>query len=233
MSDASTTTTTITPPAATTTPAPQPNTPEARTLDGTLKDQTAPLDSQTTDKKLDTTPETKADDKPVVPDTYTDFKVPEGFTLNKDSIAAALPVFKELGLTQDQAQKLVDLQTARETELAKAGQGDYALMREGWRKDTLANPELSAGGKIKPDVLATIGRAIDGLNNPKLAASFRQAMDSSGIGDHPAFVETFYQMAKQNTEGRPVSAGGPSPLGQTAPNSKPASVAAAMYPNLK
>jgi hypothetical protein len=216
--------------------------------DGTLKDQTQPLTSQTetktepttktetetkTEPKVETKVEPKAGDKPVVPETYADFKVPEGFTLNKEALDAAVPIFKELGLTQDQAQKLVDIQTKREAELAKSGQGDYVAMRKGWRDEVLADTSLSAGGKVKPEVLQTIGRAIDGINNPKLAAEFRQVMDTTGVGDNPAFVRAFFAMAQQLTEGRPVQGAGPSPGGQTAPDAKPKSIANAMYPNLK
>jgi hypothetical protein len=168
-----------------------------------------------------------------VPETYADFTVPEGMAINKEALEAALPVFKKLGLTQDQAQELVNVQTAREATLAKAGQGDYASMREGWRKDVLADTSLSAGGKVKPEVLQTIGRAIDGIGDPKLAADFRQVMDTTGVGDNPAFVRTLFKMASQLTEGRPVAAGGPSVHGQTAPGAKPTSIANAMYPNLK
>ena len=217
-------------------------------MDGTLKDQTQLLTSQTETKtepstKTDVEPkvETKAEPKvePVkvnaegVPEKYTDFKTPEGFTLNKDAVEAALPVFKELGLNQDQAQKLVDLQTKREAELKKSGQGDYTTMRKEWRDTVLADTTLSAGGKIKPEVLQTIGRAVDGLGDTKLAGEFRQVMDTTGVGDNPAFVRAFFKLAQQVTEGRPVSGKGPSAEGQKAPDAKPQSIASAMYPNLK
>lgn len=186
-----------------------------------------------TEPKVEPKVELKADGKPTVPEKYADFKAPEGTAINKEAMEAALPVFKELGLTQEQAQKLVDVQLKREAELLKGGANGYATMREGWRKDVLADTSLSAGGKVKPEVLQTIGRAIDGINDPKLAGEFRQVMDTTGVGDNPAFVRAFYKLAQQVTEGRPVQGGGPSPKGQEAPNSKPASIASALYPNLK
>jgi hypothetical protein len=210
-----------------------------------LKDQTQPLTSQTepktepsTETKVEPkveakTEPTKEGDKSTVPEKYADFKVPEGFTLNKDALEAALPIFKELGLSQDEAQKLVDIQTAREAALAKSNQGDYASMRKGWRDEVLADSTLSAGGKVKPEILQTIGRAIEGLGDPKLAGDFRQVMDTTGVGDNPAFFRAFYKLAQQVTEGRPVQGKGPSELGQKAPDAKPTSIANAMYPNLK
>ena len=44
------------------------------------------------------------------PDEYADFSMPEGIQLDETMLAEALPVFKELELTQTQAQKLVDFQ---------------------------------------------------------------------------------------------------------------------------
>lgn len=208
-----------------------------------MRDQTQPL---TTPTKTETPPVTETkpavetkptETKPVeagkVPETYADFAVPEGMTLNKEAVAEALPLFKELGLTQEQAQKLVDVQTKREAALAKSNQGDYASMREGWRKEVLSDTSLSAGGKVKPEVLQTIGRAIDGLGDPKLSGEFRQVMDTTGVGDNPAFVRALFKLASQVTEGRPVAAGGPSVHGQKAPGEAPKSIASAMYPNLK
>jgi len=46
----------------------------------------------------------------VIPDVYADFKVPEGMEVDKSLLNEALPVFKEMKLSQEEAQKLVDLQ---------------------------------------------------------------------------------------------------------------------------
>src|SRR6185437_10360924 len=89
-------------PTTETTP-PLPNSPEARTPDGTLKDtiSTAPT-PETTPSESVTEPKT---DGP--PESY-DFKAPEGKELNSKFLDRATPVFKELGLSQANAQKLVD-----------------------------------------------------------------------------------------------------------------------------
>ena len=234
MSDASSTTTTTTPP-----PAPLPNTAEARTPDGTLKDVQTPASTET---KPTTTPETKpsTETKPEVkaepgkaPDKYADFKAPEGVTLNKDAIDAAVPIFKELGLSQDQAQKLVELQAKREVDAAKAPQDAYTAMRNGWKSEVLANSELSTGGKLKPEVSETIGRAIASMGDTKVQDAFRQGMDLYGWGDNPAVVQGLYALGKLVTEGRPVQAGGPASTGQQQPGTTTKPTAAkALFPNL-
>lgn len=188
-------------------------------------------ETKPTTTETKSTTEAKAETKPTVPETYADFKAPEGLTLNKEAIAEALPVFKELGLTQEQAQRLVEIQAKRDSATAKGPQDAYQTMRADWVKDTLANPELATGGKLKPEVSQTISRGIDSMGADK-AAKFREIVNTTGIGDHPDFVAAIYEMAKSVTEGRPVQGGGPSTHGQQAPGitARP-SVAKALYPN--
>lgn len=226
--------------AETTTPPPteaaQPNTPEARTPDGTLKDQTpaAQSDSTTTltpelKTEGETKPETKTDNG--APETYTDFKAPEGVTLSKDMIAEAAPIFKELGLNQDQAQKLIDFAAKNQIGTAEAGKAAYETMREGWRNDVLKDTTLATGNDLKPEVRQAIGRAVDALG-AELGPQFRQVLDMTGVGDHPVMVKAMYEMSKFITEGRPTSGKGPSPAGQASPSAPAKSLASAMFPNL-
>lgn len=165
--------------------------------------------------------------KPVVPDTYTDFTLPEGFTLDDATKTEMAATFKELGLTQEGAQKLVDLHTKR---LAASIEGQSAAamqMRNDWKNDAVKNPTIGTGTAIKPEVLQTIGRAIEGLG-PTLAPKFREAMNISGVGNNPAFIEAFYALARERTEGRPLAA--PKPAAVSDP-SRPQSKAHALYPN--
>lgn len=184
-----------------------------------------------TDKKSDD----KAKDATKAPEAYTEFKAPEGTTLDPKAIEAATPIFKELGLTQEAAQKLVNLQAAREADVAKAPKATYDALRQTWRSEVTADKDISAysvDGKSGIDaVKVDIGRALATLD-PKLASDFRQAMDLTGAGDNPAFVKAFWRLSQSVVEGRPVSGRGPSPLGQKAPGAKPPSAAQALYPNL-
>ena len=173
--------------------------------------------------------ETKAEEKAGAPEKYADFKAPEGITLDAKAIEAATPLFKEAGLTQDQAQKFVDFYAAKQVESAQAPYDMYAQMREGWQKEVKADPEI--GGKL-PQVKETVSRALDTLGDATLAKNFREAMDLTGAGDHPAFVKTIYKLAQMVTEGRHVAGSGPSALGQRAPGAAPPSIAQAIYPKL-
>jgi len=48
-------------------------------------------------------------EKPVVPEQYADFQLPDGFQLDKAALEEFMPLAKELGMTQDAAQKAISL----------------------------------------------------------------------------------------------------------------------------
>lgn len=171
-------------------------------------------------------------DKPApagAPEKYEAFKLPEGFTLNEAVAGEATAMFKEWGLTQDQAQKAIDFYTAKQAETAKAPLDAYANLRKEWRDAVKADPDI---GPQVDKVRTTISRAIDSIGKPELATAFREAMDLTGAGDNPAFIKVFHELAQRVTEGGHVSGRGPSAHGQQAPGSRPATAASALYPNL-
>lgn len=166
-----------------------------------------------------------------VPEKY-EFKAPEGFEIDPKTVDEITPIFKELGLPQAGAQKLVDFYAAKLKETAEAPYKAYTDMRDGWRKENIANPELGDGkDNLRPEVRKATSDLINSLG-PDLASKFREAMDLTGAGDHPAFVKAFTQFAKRFGEGSAVRGSGPSPAGQTAPHAPPPSAAKALYPNL-
>jgi hypothetical protein len=213
------------------TPSPQPNAPEARNPDGSLKDQITTQPVTTPETKPESSTPTPKDGTSIVPETY-EFTPPEGYQLNSELIEKATPIFKELGLTQEQAQKLVSFQAEQQLAAANAPQEAYNTMRENWRKEVFADKSLASGDKLLPEVSAGIAKAIESLG-PEIAKPFREIMDLSGVGDNPAFVRAMFKFSQAFTEGTHVTGKGPAPTGQTAPDAKPVSIANAMYPNLK
>lgn len=230
----------------TATPAPLTNSAEARTETGELKDQSTVTTAQTENTTSTPTSETKPADQPdgskpaaegdktdnktpAVPDKY-EFKAPEGLTFDPKAIEAATPIFKELGLTQDAAQKLVEFAAKREADLTKTNLDTAEKMRSDWRNEIKADKEI--GGKL-PEVQAIFSKAVDATLGPDLGKEFKAALDLTGAGDHPAIVKGLYKWAQSVTEGTHVSGNGPSKHGQSSNgrDQRP-SPAAAMYPNL-
>lgn len=164
----------------------------------------------------------KKEEKPAegAPEKYEEFKAPEGFELDKEALEKASTVFKELGLNQAQAQKLVDHYGTLSKEAAEAPFKAWAELNEGWQKEVFADKEIGTGTNVKPEVKLAISRALDGLGDPALAQSFKETMDLTGAGNHPAFVKAFYRLAQQVNEGKHVAGNRPSEHGQSATGSK-------------
>lgn len=186
-----------------------------------------PETTSTTEPKSEV--DKKPEEKTSAPEKY-EFKAPEGFELSEATVTEASTLFKELDLTNDQAQKLVDFQAKLAKESAEAPYRAYDTMREGWQNEVKADKEI---GHILPKVKETIGRALDTIGSPELVTEFKNAMNITGAGDHPAFVKAFYKLATAVVEGRHVSGSGPSKHGQTqSGTAERPSAAVAMYPNL-
>ena len=168
-----------------------------------------------------------------VPEKY-EFKAPEGGTLDEKAIAEVTPIFKELGLTQEQATKLFDIAAKRDLAAAEAGRKAFDEMRAGWRGDIVKDPALGDGKDgLRPEVRANIDKAVQAIGDAKQVSAFKAAMDQTGVGDHPAFVAAFNTLGKLLSEGTLVKGGNPATTGQTAPGAavRP-SPAQAMYPKL-
>jgi hypothetical protein len=112
-------------------------------------------------------------------------------------------------------------------------------MRNDWQAKVRSDPDLAKAvdkdsGKTGLDaVKLDIGRALSALGDPALAQDFKDAMNLTGAGDHPAFVKALWKLSSFVTEGKHVAGSGPSPHGQTDPSKgAPRTGASALYPNL-
>lgn len=193
--------------------------------------------SSTTTPSTPPAPEPKTEAKPSAgaPEAYAAFTAPEGYTLDQKSLDAFTPIAKELGLSQEAAQRLVGFHAQAMIDAAKAPQSTYESLRNTWRTEVSADNDIKAytlDGKSGLDaVKIDIGRAL-GTLDPKLAGDFRAAMDLTGAGDHPAFIKAIWKLSQSIAEGKPVAGAGPSPHSQAAPGAGKPSPAKSLYPNL-
>ena len=167
------------------------------------------------------------------PEAYSDYTVPEGYTLDPEIKTEAVKIFKGLNLTQAQAQQLVNFYTDKTLEALKAPFERFQETRKEWRATAESHPELrgklSAGG----EVLTTISKALDSLGDPTLASGFRQAMDQTGVGDNPDFIRAFYRWSQRLTEETHFAGRGPAPQGQQRPGTADVRTPAQdLWPNL-
>ena len=236
--------------------APLPNDPASRTPTGEIKEpslttlepekkaETPLIEPKAEPKAEDKKDEGKKDDKSLLnkdekkdekkapegaPEAYEPFKTPEGYKLDEAVSKEAGDLFKGLGLSQTQAQSLVDFYAKQTQASAEQPYKDYAALREGWQNEVKADPEI--GNKL-PEVKQNFAKALDSLGDPKLASEFRAAMDLTGAGDHPAFIKVINKFASRMIEGGHVRGSNPSEQGQKSPNSPPPDAAHALYPKL-
>ena len=183
-------------------------------------------------EKTEAPAEKKADGAKGPPEKYSDYTVPEGFTLDADVKSEADAVFKELGLTQEQAQKLVDFQVKHTTDAANQPYNAYQKVVSDWGKESADHPDLR--GKIGPgkEISVRISKMLDGLGDPQLAQDFRAHMDLTGAGNYHAFIRVLDKVSQLLGEGTHVAGSGPSRAGQVAPGAGTRSAAQDIYPNL-
>lgn len=194
-------------------------------IDQTLLSQQT--DQQTTEPAIvnkDVTPEG-------APEAYAAYTLPEGLELAAETITEFNTVAKELNIPQAGAQKLVDFYVKQMQAAEQAPLEFFKEQRTEWKKTITTDPNLGTGTDLKPAVKSAIGKFINSFG-PDLAKDFREAMDFTGAGDHPAFIRVMHVLATKFTEGSLVAGTKPSAAGQQQPGKANGTGAEAMYPNL-
>ncbi len=141
----------------------------------------------------------------------TKFVLPEGVQIDEKAMGEAAVLFKEVGLEQDQAQKLLTFAANREKAIAEAGVNAYVALQTKWVSEIKADPEI--GGDKLPASLADAARAIDRLGGQDL----RAAMDLTGAGNNPAIVKALVRMGQMLKEDRFASGNGAAPAAAKSP----------------
>jgi hypothetical protein len=113
--------------------------------------------------------------------SYCKTKFPEGITPDDKLVGGFRALAKELNLTQEQAQKFVDLQAGSALAYAKAGQEAHIATLKKWQDE--ANQFL---GNDKEKKLSQAAKALSLCGAEK---ELREIFDKTGLGNHPAFVK--------------------------------------------
>jgi hypothetical protein len=168
---------------------------------------------------------------PVVPDKY-DLKLPDQSTLDATVLERTAAIARELGLSDSAAaQKVLDLVHQEATARAEKVRGEvladhqpggtaWSTMLDGWKAETLADATL---GKTPEERTAAIQRGVGVIDkfakaNPEMGATFKQFLNSSGLGEKREVVHFFKwlgEVAGEKPAVMPDGGGGaPSPLVQ-------------------
>jgi len=153
------------------------------------------------------------------PETY-EFKAPEDQEFDPDVLKAYGEVARELDLSQEAAQKVLDKVAPA---LAEQQTKYVQEVAKQWRDASVSDKEF--GGEKLNENLAVAKKALDTFGTPEL----RALLDQSGLGSHPELIRAFYRAGKSISEDTFV-AGGNTKGDKQAPTDF-AGYAAALYSN--
>lgn len=139
------------------------------------------------------------------PESYADFTLPEGLTYDAASAGDFLAVAKELNLTQDQAQKLVDLYATRIVDMQNAPKAQS----ESWHKES--------SKLYKTEDLDLANKTLSRFAGKE----FIELLANTGLSNHPQMIGVFKSIGEQISEGKFVDAPGSAstkPLYANSPN---------------
>ena len=123
----------------------------------------------------------------VIPASYQ-LTIPEGFEIDEGILAEADPVFRELNLTNEQADKLMPLAGKLVERITSESEDEFAALRSDWAKQTKADAQI--GGANWPETERLVGRALDAAGAPR-GSEFREYLDETGLGNHPEMLRIF------------------------------------------
>lgn len=127
------------------------------------------------------------------PEKYAEFKMPEGAKLDPADFDAFTAMARADNLSQEQAQKYLDLASARMAQMHQNQSQAWQNRVEGWRQETISDPEIG-GANFKTNQEHVL-RAVNKFGVPGLTELL-----NSGVGNNPALFKTFLNIGKAMAE---------------------------------
>lgn len=128
------------------------------------------------------------------PEKY-EFKPAEGQELDSAALEQFEPIARELNLSNEQAQKMVDLYGTKILPMVQQQQAEaWQKTTEQWAADVKADKEI--GGANLTSNISVAQRALDTFGSPEL----KEYLTASGLGNHPELVKAFVKVGKAMSE---------------------------------
>ncbi|CAM7518146.1 Peptidase [Citrobacter portucalensis] len=128
------------------------------------------------------------------PEKY-EFKPAEGQDLDAAALEQFEPIARELNLTNEQAQKMVDLYGTKIMPMVQQQQVEaWQKTTEQWAADVKADKEI--GGDKLTSNLSAAQRALAHFGTPEL----KEYLEGTGLGNHPELVKAFVKIGKAMSE---------------------------------
>ncbi|MEG1210212.1 MAG: peptidase [Leclercia sp.] len=127
------------------------------------------------------------------PEKY-EFQAGEGVELDTEALKDFEPVARDLNLTNEQAQKLVDAYPKILAGVQQRQAEAWQAQTEQWAADVKADKEI--GGDKLTTNLSAAQRALDLFGTPEL----KEYLNTTGLGNHPDLVKAFVKIGKAMSE---------------------------------
>ncbi len=125
------------------------------------------------------------------PAAYPDLKMPEDISFPQAALEEFKTLSKEMGLSGEQVQKLLDLEARYTRSGIQHGAEEKRHIVERWAEQTkeFFGPQCN-------EAVALAVRAADAFGGPEL----RELLEATGLGNHPVIVRTFHEIGKSISE---------------------------------
>lgn len=155
-------------------------------------------------------------DEPASIPSYDTFKLPEGVMADPESLGAFTNILTELDgaktdsvLRQASAQKLVDMHVAEvQKTLSRAAQvqaESFEKVKQEWRQAFVNDPDI--GGNRQETTLTAARQVITNHGGTvEQQAEFRNILDKTGLGNHPAVIRFLANVGQAYREPKPLPA---------------------------
>jgi hypothetical protein len=153
--------------------------------------------------------EVKPADEPAPLPVYEEFKLPDGYSADPESIGEFSKLLGELETAagkldhkgyQEAGQKLIDLGTKNVQQSIERLNEYYTQFHENQKKEWFESfkkdPEM--GGEKLQETVSTLRTAVEQYGgNAEQVAEFRKIMKETGVGNHPAVTRLLYNMQQK------------------------------------
>lgn len=133
--------------------------------------------------------EQKAESKDAqgAPEKY-DLKLPEKSALDASAIERIAAYAKEQGLTNEEAQGLLEIESEAVSRYAQAQAEQVKSKVEGWKADVRKDKEI--GGEAFEKNVELAKRVVERF----ASEDFKKALNETGLGNHPELVRVFFKI---------------------------------------
>jgi len=133
-----------------------------------------------------------SDDEPQgAPEEYAEFTMPEGVEVDKKILDQFTPLAKDMNLSQEQAQKMVDLYASKAAEAQQQAVKALIDQRVNWRKEVKSDPNWEEN-------VGFARKAIDKFADDDARALLTSK--ESWLGDNPAILRFLEKIGRATAE---------------------------------